>query len=385
MVDENKYIGTGDTRVNQYISSRIGYYVESILKIINPIGIVLYGSLGRTEGTVVNIGNSYKLLSDFEIGVISRNIFDVLRLRRLNDSWDIGTDDVTISFFLPRRFSKMTVSNWALTSGQLTLEQYNLIAGSKILYGQVPNINQAWCSPGLIMKWDALRLVFNRTAGLLQAFVKDEFDALEIQYCFNKMLIACGDALLILSNNYESSYKKRKIILEQSYSKADGIFTSLNIKWDLILSAYEWKMNPSHGSQNHLSADELLNGSILPTLRICCQTIFGWNFDRTEEFRNLYLASPELKHCSRTFSGNTMFQNMLIAIKRGMKSNDWNFNQRMWREAHEIYAGLICLFESLYQDGSFRESMMLGSKLPECKKREVDALLLNWKHTCSFI
>ncbi len=337
--------------INAYVDSLLGYCVESILKVTRPRAIVLYGSLGRGEGTACGAPNGPALLSDIELGVVSRNLVAALPLRHLCKKLQEESLDVTLSFFLPRRFSTRVASNWALPSQFLTLEQYELLSGLRVLYGRDPRSENFVPVVTQIMPWDALRLVFNRVAEFLACLLETPVAGYRLAKSINKLLVACGDATLLLAGDYHHLLLERRYRLQALLQdpRVEGLPD--RVDWGSVLAAYDWRLRPTNDTQT-IALPSLINHAVFPVMRLCTRRILGWSFDDAGEFAARYLSSPNLKDCSRSFPGHPWLQSLLLSTKRCLHTRRWTMDVSLWKAVHEAYADLVCLLTSMCEGRS---------------------------------
>ena len=384
MVEQESFVVSGDEQLNAHIGLLVRSIVERVLEITKPKSIILYGSFARGEGTVYKGDDDFKIFSDVEIGIVSRNVVRLPAIRRLNRDLRAEGTDVTLSFFLPRRFTTLVASNWALPSASLTLEQYELMTGLRVLYGTDPRPNGTALSPSSIMRWDALRLLFNRAAELLDSLIEEPIVRDELLKASNKLLIACGDAALLLTNGYHYSYLERRQRLQAIIGEAALEDWPWGVNWECVLKAYEWKLNPSHETEAIVPLRTVTSEALIPVLRFCTEKIFGWSFQEVRKFREQYLGSPALKNCSRSFAGHPFLQNLLLAIKQILYYRDLDVNTSLWKVVHETYADLICTVVSVCANHSLSGQSVDGlvSTLTGEAKTRSKSLLSKWHHLC---
>jgi hypothetical protein len=386
MVEEETFVVSGDRRVNAYVASIVHSLAERILEVITPISIILYGSFGRGEGTVRYQGGAFKIISDFEIGIVSRNVFRLSAIRKLNRNLLEEGADVTLSFLLPKRFTTLVTSNWALPSKFPTLEQYELLSGLRVLYGVDPRPNRIIASSSSIMPWDALRLVFNRVAELLASLI-ETFSTPQILKPSNKLLIACGDAALILVKAYHYSYQERSLRLQSILDGVPPESWPLDVNWDCVMDAYRWKLNPTRERAAVVPLQVLIWEILVPILRFYTKEVFGWTFQDIEDFHEQYLNSPMLEYCSRSFAGHPFLQSALIAIKHKPFPHNRNSSYPLWKAVHKTYADLVSTLASLCSEHSLYGQ--LGSELAPVVTSEIRAksqlLLRDWSDLCSVL
>lgn len=387
MVARETFVESRNEQINAYVGSQVEYYLNRILAVIRPRAVVLYGSFGKGEGTVICDSNDINVLSDFEIGVVSADITKLPAVRRLGRELQGDGPDVTLSFLLPRRFNTRVASNWTLPSRRLTVEQYELIAGLRVLYGKDPRPSGAVLPSTSIMRWDGLRSIFNRVAELLASLTSVSANPNQIWMSMNKLLISCGDARLIVAKAYHHSYRERSGRIQSMILTPALAEWSNEANWRFIADAYEWKLNPTPVGSLSIGLGALIEEILLPVLRSYTNTVFGWSFQNTEEFRERYLGSSKLKNCSRSYIGYPLFQSILLAMKRGLGTKSWGFDPHLWKSVHSTYAELVSELTNICSRHrlSVRSGLALAPDLSPQERLNVDSVLLAWRDLCSVL
>jgi hypothetical protein len=339
---------------------------------MNPLAIILYGSLGRGEGSLLWMGDNLVFLSDIEIGVVPRHALDGTRTRRLAKLTSIPNVELTISNFSARRFHRWSSSNWDFQNRQvISLEQYDLLNGMKILFGDDLLNRGLLPSSRFIQKWDALRLVFNRVAELLIA-LSESVSPLEVSKAVNKLLLACGDSILILNGSYCTRCSEK---INQIMQISDLVERN-HIDMELILAAYRWKLKPIACEVERDAIVRVLQNVLYPTLRFSARSYYGWDFVSLAEFRANYLSSTSLKGCSRLYPDNSCLQTLYLSAKYLMAKRQIRYIS--WRKPHEIYADCVERLFDLARDESFRNGGPVNAT-------GLSELLDSWRHICYFI
>ncbi len=198
-----------DPLIEQYIHDQLNIAVKIILQHLKepPIGIILCGGFGRGEGTVINNGHKVKPVNDYDFLIVSNKIqIDAKKLGNQIANV-LGMELVDVGIISPDKLSQLPISQWA----------YDLKYGSRVIFGD-QNLLQLIpeFSPERIPIWEAIKLLCNRMAGILGSLRYNEesrFLAIENLRWFrvqiDHMLIACGDASLMLSSNYHHLYQER--------------------------------------------------------------------------------------------------------------------------------------------------------------------------------
>ena len=364
---------------DELIQSKLNDIVRQILDVIQPPTILLYGSLGRGEGTVINNPETgIKILSDFEIGIVSGNITDFRYLKELRRKINSGNDvEVTLSFFLPTRFTHKISSNWSLfESKRVTLEQYDLVEGMRVLHGSDPRSQSLNLAASNIFPWDALRLIFNRSAELIISKHNPIKFAEDSDKPINKLLIACGDAVLLLSGNYHCSYALRREVIRENFKKESKKMYS-DVDWDMVLSGYNWKLNVSSSKFPPVRLEDIFANVYVPVLRYCTSEIFGWTFDSLDDFGNRYLDEKNLKYCSRLYPGQPLLQDGMLLIRSSLQ-HIINLKLLTSKQAHGVFVEIVKHTEKLLNP-------IHQSTSPIYSNTDVQKLISKWEIVSSVL
>lgn len=329
------YIAAGrqDPR-NEYVASVVDRLVKAVLAELEPQAIVLYGSFGRGEGSVGYEGGRPRLISDIELAVVPRSFAGGLRARSIVAGLRLPEGvDASVGVFTPERFTRIRARNWPFGRSVLTLEQYELLTASRVLSGSLP-AGAVDVGPATICPWDGPRLVFNRSVELVEALVAPA-DAVGLQKAVTKLLIACGDALLLGAGRYSSSYRERGLAFREYC--AESLPAPIAKR---IADAYAWKLEPTtHVAEVALS--DLVSSALLPTLAATMPPVLGTDVLSSADFRQRYLESERLPEMCRSSPGSPALQSALLFCLRAA-SRTWPFPLRgAWLEVHEVYADAV--------------------------------------------
>ena len=214
-MEEMKYVE--NSSINEKVSKIIEDLRDEIISNFHPKSIILTGSFGREEGTVIEENGKLKFLSDCEIAVIPYKY--ILNRSKINEfksnfydrtGLKVGIGGVTLSFYLMIPFINKKMKP--------TMANYDLKYGSKVIYGKnylerIPNFKRED-----IPLWEGIRLLFNRMAEALEHFSFENPNK-EMIFWTNKIVLACQDALLLSLGKYHHSYRKRNEMFKSLFSK----------------------------------------------------------------------------------------------------------------------------------------------------------------------
>jgi hypothetical protein len=211
-----RYTAHDDPIVDQTVERHLSRIVDAIRDHVEPRSIVLYGSFGRGEGSVVLDGGQLAFLSDYEIAVVTpspfyRGTFAALS-RQLTA--EVGVE-VSISWMRPGRLCTNQSQNLALGRSKPTIAMYELKAGGQIIYGREMLTAGPIIDPRQISVRAGIRLLINRMIEALD-YAPDHAphsaaskDRLETVRWINKLILACNEALLLSWGEYHYSYAER--------------------------------------------------------------------------------------------------------------------------------------------------------------------------------
>ena len=200
--------------------------------------LILVGGFGRGEGSVLIDGGPIRPINDYDLVMVTTDHVDRDELRALRrqlaDSLSVTWVDVT-----PR-------SPAALSRLPLTMYNYDLKYGSRVLYGdpaildQIPSMD-----PRRMPLVEAELQFFTRLWCFLGAFSTDYLahpPAAEAAFFLtnqmSKAILACVDAILIVDGQYHYSYRERRDRFLRRYG-GQGQLAEL-ARW-----AAEFKLRPT--------------------------------------------------------------------------------------------------------------------------------------------
>jgi hypothetical protein len=144
----------------------------------------------------------------------------------------VGFPDVSAAWLHPNMLAKARGKNLSWRSSR-TIRLYDLAEGSRTLLGTAPRIQRI--DPATLPLAEGVRLVLNRLAEGTEDIVERSADA---DRWSDKILIACGDTLLLANGAYTVRYRdrvSRLVDLQTSWAMPPGWRTD-------VLAAYERKL-----------------------------------------------------------------------------------------------------------------------------------------------
>jgi predicted nucleotidyltransferase len=356
--------------------------VSLLIRSLSPSSIILHGSLARGEGTVLFSNGKMQFVSDIEIGCVTKKWWKRSMLSALQSSLEKKFSvEITLSMFLPARFNIGRTSNWVLVQNPLTLEQYELISGLRVLWGFDPRQSSVLPSPTRINNWDVLRLIFNRVAELVDVLISKHQEPLKLKKNIAKLLMAYGDTVLLLSQQYHFSYMERKRRLSDLVNRVKSL--PKNIDWGAIINAYEWKVAPIKHKSVKMS---------LYTAIDCLVSILRWGLgeillvdlsNNKADIMKIYLRNPRLSQFCRSFPGKSLQQSALILCKQIAAGYVPIISVASWREVHYTYAQLVNFLTKFAKTDDSITS--LSAQLSPNDRLVGANLVRKWKAVCCMV
>lgn len=337
-----------DPEIEKYIRDLLERITSLILMKIDPIAVFLYGSIGREEGTLYWEDGRLIMPSDFEIGIVSKKWSDRKRLRALMAKVEnhIG-HEVTLSFFSPKRIRLATNSNFSFFSSSVpTIESYEISESAFFLYGDDLRTKKSFLDPEFIPLWEGLRLLFNRMAEFATAF-HDGAESEQIK-AFNKIKIACGDAVLVTIHKYHYLYRQRWDNLREYWEEIQKRNPALkDDHFEFIRKGYAWKLVPQENLVAMSNSDYGRLSEIVGIIfRYVTNLDMNITFIDSNEFSQKYLESPKLKkEYYKGISGHPLMQNLISFLQRRIPLKIYLNNIGSQQSLiHQVYAYIPGIF-----------------------------------------
>lgn len=213
-----KYTVQTDPRIDEVIDDHLSIIMESTLKHIQPQAILLAGSFGRGEGSVYLNSEGPKFISDYEVCLVSSNPAARMKVDLISQEVkDKIPTEVSLFWNSPARIVNNRSRNLSFGKPQASIGIYELKAGSMIIYGSFDlSINPI--DPSTLPVSEGIRLIINRMMGVVEAW-NDQSPPEVRSATLIKLILACGDALLIRNGKYHFSYQERANRFERLYDK----------------------------------------------------------------------------------------------------------------------------------------------------------------------
>ncbi len=328
-----------DPRLDALVLSHLEIVREVVLKYIQPQALLLAGSFGRGEGSIMAIDSGFVYFSDYEICLVHPS----LRARRLMDQ--IAQElrpriPVEISLFWnsPARIRYNRSRNLSFGKPQPTIGMYELKAASYVFYGAQDLLSTA-IDPKTLPLSEGVRLVANRMMELMETWVRRPVpEAMAMPLA--KLVLACGDALLLRAGCYHYSYFERKERLTRHYEEHIAPVVGMNFL-PIYCNAAQAKLNPRPAPWCDVPATLAAIAPISQKV-LACLTSSPPRADRIQIARRCAGNIPLLYHTGLWSELDHFYEDLIL----------W---ARSLRAYHRIYWRNLCLlkgrltpFQALY-------------------------------------
>ena len=233
----SKYTLKNNPQIDQDIEYDLKYVVSAIdASELEYSSIYLIGGFGRGEGTVKFIGNRWRAVNDYDLVVIASDCTKHKSyLKRLS---------IELAELFQVDFVDLgCIQRDALPKLLPTMQNYDFKYGSMLLAGQdllheIPNFQCGYLPP-----YEMVRLLCNRSAGLLTAILPEHAGSLS--YLTNQLVKACiaiGDLTVYLLKGYHHSYQVRSETFDSIISENNLPFELSGEAIDAVHKAYKAKL-----------------------------------------------------------------------------------------------------------------------------------------------
>lgn len=244
-----KYTVNDNPLIDKVIQGHMQRIVAEITSQIKPDSIILRGSFGRGEGSVMVRNGSLHFLSDYEIDVTAtspfhRSLFSKLT-RELSDEFGMQAG---IRWMRPDCLIRDRIGPFPIGEAKTTISLYEFRYGSQVLWGRDMFSLSPPISPDQIDMMSGLMLLLNRMAESLFFMTLDD-DYIDSEcityYWINKTILACAETLLLLWKQYHYSYRERgNRFLKLPQAKLNFFQENAALMKDMVIKATEFKLQP---------------------------------------------------------------------------------------------------------------------------------------------
>jgi hypothetical protein len=244
-----KFTVLDDPLVDETIEAHMQQIVAAIRARMEPQAILLRGSFGRGEGSVMIQDGQLHFLSDYEIDVAVfspryRSFFAELSHRL---TVELGVES-GIRWVRPDFTYKNRVGPFPMGPAPITISLYESRYGSQTLYGQDIVEPSPRIDPCDIRNESGAFLVLNRMAESLSYMSQAESyvgEPLVTYYWINKTILSCAESLLLLWSQYHFSYAERgRRFAAMAEDHLDFMGEERAVLSELVARATEFKLRP---------------------------------------------------------------------------------------------------------------------------------------------
>jgi len=347
-----KYTVNDNPLIDQVIQSHMQRIVAEITSRIKPDSIILRGSFGRGEGSVMVRNGSLHFLSDYEIDVTATSPFHRSLFSKLTQelSNEFGMQ-AGIRWMRPDCLTRDRIGPFPIGRAKTTISLYEFRYGSQILWGRdlfslSPPIN-----PDQINLMSGLMLLLNRMAESLFFMTLDD-DYIDSEcityYWINKTILACAETLLLVWKQYHYSYRERgNRFLKLSQAKLNIFQENAALMKNMVMKATEFKLQPKSEYYPSSVKDTWLQ--VLPlceaTLRYMVENIMNRKWNGLSSYPEIYLDYAAEK--PKDNSGKLSF---LVNLHQTYKALHANRLPKIFTNKHRpydiVYSAVPLLFLS---------------------------------------
>ena len=306
--------------IDATIDEHLAFIADQVVKSVHPSAIILSGSFGRGEGSVRVNGTQLDFLSDYEIGVVTTDVWKRFRLDQVSAQIEaVIPVKTTLYWVTPRRLRDNRVKNFSLGQQPPSIMMYEMKAGAKILYGSVA-LHENLIQPESLPIQEGVYLILNRMIELAVNLVHGP-NSEQMAFSITKLILACGDALLIRAHAYHFSYEHRACTFQGCYSSFQPIFQDLDFL-SLYQAAVAFKLRPEWSLISTVverRADALMACDAV--LQYLATTEMGFSSDSYLEWTENYLAYCGRKRVAPLYTAgplpipDILYENLICALK----------------------------------------------------------------------
>lgn len=347
-----RYTVLDDSKIDQIIDGHMLRIVDEITSKMTPDSIILRGSFGRGEGSIIKREGDLQFLSDYEIDVTAKSPFYRSLFARLTKelSEEFGMQ-AGIRWMRPDCLIRDRIGPFPIGNAEPTISLYEFRYGSQVLWGRDLFADSPPINPGDINLMSGLTLLLNRMAeSFLYMSLDDDYIDSEglTYYWINKAILACAESILLGTKRYHYSYRERgnrfSELSEDDINISNGKIDQLK---DFVSKATEFKLRPNFEIYP-LSVRETWS-QVLPlceaTLGYLVENLMENKLTETSEFVRLFL--DYTKGNPKNDPGKISILVYLLETYRAFKSRHWPpkfFNE--YRPHYLVYSAVPLIFLS---------------------------------------
>lgn len=255
------YTAHSDPIVDETVKTHLDEIVRAICSYLKPTSIILYGSFGRGEGSVLLDNGQLKFLSDYEINVVTSSPFYRQRFSELSRQMTkrLGVDTGITWMRTGRLYTNQSQNLSFGKAKRPTIDIYELKQGGKTIYGRHLLDVGPPIDPQQIPLGSGIRLLRNRMAEAINRWpgpTLESLEHLESARRMNKVILACAESLLLAWGAYHFSYAERGrrfAVLATDHIQHIQDSTEVEAWINLVERATAFKLQPSSKIWDNLS------------------------------------------------------------------------------------------------------------------------------------
>ena len=392
------YAALDDPRAEPTIEVHLGRIVEAIRSELEPTAIILRGSFGRGEGSLIPRADGLQFLSDYEIDVATPSSRHRTRIRRLSRrlTGELGVA-TSLRWVRPDYLRTDRIGPIPAGPAPVTISLYESRYGSQTLYGRDLIRSSPDVDPARILPESGLILMLNRMAESLFFMGPPEDVGPAVHHWINKTILACAESLLVLWRSYHYlSGERGRRFAAMAPGRLDFMGGREKTLIELVDRATEFKLRPRAGVYQDPPGQTwtLVAEMVEPVFRHVVGQTLGIRFQAIEEFAGGYL-DQRSGHLKRQPRSHVIAWTLLEAYRGARVRRLPRWLLRPVLASHVVYAAVPLAFMSYHrQDKSaalaeIRRTLGriedLGPPEPDQKSEWEDLRLRvarNWKVYC---
>lgn len=249
-----KYVVPDAPEIDRLVEGHMATIVGEIETVLTPRTVVLFGSFGHGEGSVQLDPPPAKFHSDYELLVVSPEVWRAPALkRRLPRLTQLTGVETELKLLHPSALRRHQWSNFAPGTAPPSILMYELHSGSRVVAGEPGALRSGAVDPAAVPLLSGVHLLFNRMAEAVKHFDAHRLDcggALSIAQAkfASKLVLACSDALLLEIGRYHYSYRERAARFTAEVPSTHPVLRAEPDLADLVRRATRHKLQPTGSS-----------------------------------------------------------------------------------------------------------------------------------------
>jgi len=308
-----RYTEAGDDALERAIADLMDAIVGRARAIGEIEAVLLGGSLGRGEGTSIHGPDGDRLASDVEVYLVGHSSSLRGAARRLEvDLASRHEAEISAAWLHPDMLRQGRAKNLSWKPSR-TIRLYELATGTRKLLGTTPTIFQI--DPATLPLGEGLRLVLNRLAEAAPELASDTSGA---GRWTDKILIACGDTVLLGSGAYTVRYRDRVARLAETDAP-----WAMPTDWrETVTAAYERKLTGSAAGGSGASGTEAV---VVATIAAAAERVTGEPMEPIHTFPQRFVPAgarrPELLRYLPPIGPKATFEGIVLLARARRAGN----------------------------------------------------------------